>query len=91
MIRFSRTSFGQFLGFLACVRDGLSACSIKERLGLSRYSYEYTLNKLLRLRLVFYNGDRVLLTDKGLNVLTCGADASAGHDEAELKIAQQPP
>jgi len=90
MIRFSRTSLGQCLGFLARVRHGLSVGGIKERLGLSRYSYEYTLNRLLRLRLVFYDGDRVLLTDRGLNVLTCSADASAGHYEAELKIAQQP-
>jgi len=91
MTQFTRTSFGQCLDFLACVRDGLSARAIKERLGLSRYSYEYTRNRLLRLRLVIYDGDQLLLTDKGLNVLTYSADASAGHDEAELKIAQQPP
>lgn len=88
MTRFSRTIFGQCLGFLACVRDGLSAGSTKERLGLSRYSYEYTLNKLLRL--VVYEGGGLLLTDRGLNVLTYSADSSVCHDEAELKIGQQP-
>ena len=56
MTRFSRTSLSQCLDFLTCVRDDLSVGSTKERLDLSRYSYEYTLNKLLKLRLVVYDG-----------------------------------
>jgi len=90
MTRFSRTSFGQCLDFLACVRDSLSVCSTKERLDLSQYSYEYTLNKLLKLRLVVYDGSGLFLTDRGLNVLTYSAESSTSHDEAELKIGQQP-
>ena len=39
------------------MRDGLAIGGIKERLGLSRYSYEYTLYKLIRYRLVFYEGE----------------------------------
>jgi DNA-binding IclR family transcriptional regulator len=91
MKQLSRTSFSQCLGFLSCVRDGLSVSGVKERLGLSRYSYDYALNRLLKLGLVVYDGERVLLTDRGLNVLTYRARASAGRDEAELKAAQHLP
>jgi hypothetical protein len=49
-----RASYHKCIGFLACLRDGLDAGGTKGRLGLSRYSYEYTLNKLLRLEPVAY-------------------------------------
>ena len=91
MINSSRTSYDQCLDFLACVRDGLDASRIKERLGLSRYSYEYTLNRLVRLELVAYEGGKLRLTGKGTNVLRYGVGASARHDVAELKVAQQGP
>jgi hypothetical protein len=89
MINSFRASYHQCIGFLACVRDGLDARGIKERLGLSRYSYEYTVNKLLRYRLIAYEVKDLLLTEKGANVLRYRVDASARHDVAELKITQK--
>jgi Mn-dependent DtxR family transcriptional regulator len=91
MIRFSRTSFILCIDFLSCVGDGLNTHDIKEKLGLSRYSYEYTLNRILRLELVAYEGGKLRLTEKGANVLRYSVGASARHDVTELKIAQQCP
>ena len=84
-----RASYHKCIGFLACLRNGLDAGGTKGRMGLSRYSYKYTLNKLLRLELVAYEGGKLRLTEKGVNVLRYSVDASARHDIAELKIAQQ--
>jgi hypothetical protein len=89
MINSFRASYHKCIGFLACLRDELDAGGTKGRLGLSRYSYEYTLNKLLRLGLVAYERGRLRLTEKGVNVLRYSVDSSARHDVAELKIAQQ--
>jgi Mn-dependent DtxR family transcriptional regulator len=83
-----RASYQLCLVFLACVQDGLSPHGIKERLDLSRYSYEYTLNKLLRLRLIDYKGNQLTLTDRGVNVLSYSAGASASHNEVDLKVTQ---
>jgi len=91
MINSFRASYHKCIGFLACVRDDLDAGGTKGRLGLSRYSYEYTLNRLLRLGLVAYEDEGLRLTDKGVKVLRYSVDASARHDVAELKITQQGP
>ena len=91
MINFFRASYHKCIGFLACLRDGLDAGGVKVRMGLSRYSYEYTLNKLLRLGLVTYERGKLQLTEKGVNVLRYSVDTSARHDVAQLKIAQQGP
>jgi hypothetical protein len=89
MISSFRASYHKCVGFLACLRDGLDAAGTKGRLSLSRYSYEYTLNKLVRLGLVAYEEGNLRLTDKGVNVLRYSVDASARRDVAELKVAQQ--
>jgi len=91
MISSFRASYHKCVGFLACLRDGLDAAGTKGRLGLSRYSYEYTLSKLVRLGFVAYEEGNLRLTDKGVNVLRYSVDASARRDVAELKITQQGP
>jgi len=71
------------------VGDGLDPNGIKERMGLSRYSFDYTLNRLLKLGLVTLEGEVPRLTERGANVLRYRVNESARHDVAELKVAQQ--
>lgn len=89
MMSSSRTNYSKCVCFLACVGDGLDPNGIKERMGLSRYSFDYTLNKLLRLGLVALEGEVPRLTERGANVIRYRVNESARRDVAELKVAQK--
>jgi hypothetical protein len=58
-------------------------------MGLSRYSFDYTLNKLLRLGLVALEGEVPRLTERGANVIRYRVNESARRNVAELKVAQK--
>ncbi len=64
-----RSNYQQTLKVLREIADGLDQNEIKSKLFLSRYSYNYTVNRLLANDLVAYSEGELVLSRKGLNVL----------------------
>lgn len=91
MMSSSRINYRICLRFLACVGEGMGPNGIKERMGFSRYSYDYVLSRLVRLGLVALAGGAPRLTERGANVLRYRVDESARGDVAQLKVAQKSP
>lgn len=69
-----RSSYNQTLLVLKEIADGLEPSEIKSKLFLSRYSYNYTVNRLLANDLVEYKDNILVLSCKGLNVLKFEAE-----------------
>jgi Mn-dependent DtxR family transcriptional regulator len=66
-----RSSFTQTLEVLKSIERGEPPEILKNRLQLSRYSFEYTMNRLLSNKLIELNPeDYYKTTQKGKNILT---------------------
>jgi Mn-dependent DtxR family transcriptional regulator len=89
MMSSSRINYRMCVRLLACVGEGMDPNTIKQVMGLSRYSYDYVLGRLVKLGLVVLEGRSPRLTDRGANVLRYRVDESARRDIAELKVAQK--
>ena len=64
-----RSSYAQTLNVLREIAAGLEENEIKSKLFLSRYSYNYTVSRLISNGLVEHEGDRLVVSRKGENVL----------------------
>lgn len=64
-----RSSYQQTLKVLRAISEGMSPSDIKSRILLSRYSYEYIVNRLLSNAMLEHIGEDLVLTNKGYNVL----------------------
>lgn len=64
-----RSSYAQTIKVLKEIAAGLHLNEIKSKLYLSRYSYNYTVNRLVANDLVEYNDRELTLSRKGYNVL----------------------
>lgn len=81
-----RLSYQRTIKVLRALSEGMSANEIKSRLQLSRYSYEYVINRLVENMLIEYIGDDILMTNKGYNVLNFVKENA--RITAENRIAQ---
>ncbi len=63
----------------------MTPSEIKSREGLSRYSYRFVVNRLIKAELIEDRGDSLLLLKKGLNV----PSFDRGKDRKEVKIVVQ--
>lgn len=59
-----RSSYQQSINVLRAIGDGLTPSEIKSREGLSRYSYQFVVNRLINTELVDYQGDCLILLKK---------------------------
>ena len=64
-----RSSYQQTLQVLKEIANGLDPSEIKSKLFLSRYSYNYTINRLHANDLVEYREGTLVLSKKGINIL----------------------
>ena len=64
-----RSNYQQTLKVLREIAEGLDQNEIKSKLFLSRYSFNYTINRLLANDLVEYSEGELVLSRKGFNVL----------------------
>lgn len=64
-----RSSYAQTVKVLKEIAAGLHPTEIKSKLYLSRYSYNYTINRLVSNDLVEYKNSELVLSRKGYNVL----------------------
>ncbi len=64
-----RSSYAQTIKVLKEIAAGLNPNEIKSKLYLSRYSYNYTINRLVANDLVEYNNRELAISRKGFNVL----------------------
>ena len=64
-----RSNYQQTLQVLKEIADGLDQNEIKAKLFLSRYSYNYTVNRLHANDLVEYSEGELVVSRKGHNVL----------------------
>ena len=64
-----RSSYQQTIKVLRAISEGMSPGDIKSRIQLSRYSYEYIVNRLLSNAMLELIGEDLVLTNKGYNVL----------------------
>ena len=69
-----RSSYTQTLHVLEAIKSGEKPEKTKKRLQLSRYSYEYTLNRLMANRLVEPREGALRLTGKAMNILSYGSE-----------------
>ena len=65
-----RSSYQQTIKVLRAISKGMSPSDIKSRILLSRYSYEYIVNRLLSNAMLEHIGEDLVLTNNGYNVLT---------------------
>ena len=65
-----RSSYQQSINVLRAIDEGLTPSEIKSREGLSRYSFQFVVNRLINTRLIEYQGDRLVVLNKGLRVLS---------------------
>ena len=64
-----RSSYQQTIKVLRAISEGMSPSDIKSRIQLSRYSYEYIVNRLLSNAMLEHIAEDLVLTNKGYNVL----------------------
>ena len=64
-----RSNYQQTLKVLKRIAQGLDSNEIKSKLFLSRYSYNYTVNRLLANDLVEYSEGELVVSRKGCNIL----------------------
>ena len=79
-----RSSYQQSVNVLRAIRNGLTPSEIKSREGLSRYSYQFIVNRLINFGLVDYQGDCLVLLKKGLNVMSFGENEKIKIEKAAL-------
>ena len=80
-----RSSYQLSINVLRAIGDGLTPSEIKSREGLSRYSYRFVVNRLIKAELIEDRGDSLVLLKKGLNVLSFDGE----KDRPEVEIAAQ--
>ena len=71
-----RSSYQQTIRVLRAISEGMDPAEIKSKIKLSRYSYDYVVNRLLMNNMLEYRGESLVLTNKGYNVLTLVTKAS---------------
>ncbi len=64
-----RSSYQQTIQVLRAISEGMDPSEIKSKIQLSRYSYEYVVNRLLANAMLEHRGEDLVLTNKGYNVL----------------------
>ena len=64
-----RSSYQQTIKVLRAISEGMSPSDIKSRIQLSRYSYEYIVNRLLSNAMLEHIGEDLVLTNNSYNVL----------------------
>ena len=64
-----RSNYQQTLKVLKEIAQGLDSNEIKSKLFLSRYSFNYTINRLLSNDLVEYSEGELVVSRKGYNIL----------------------
>ncbi len=65
-----RSSYKQTVDVLIALSEGKTSNEIKSIVPLSRYSYDYILNRLVSHELVEAHGDVLVVTRKGMNVVS---------------------
>lgn len=64
-----RSSYKQTVDVLLAISEGKSPPEIKTSIQLSRYSYDYIINRLRNYQLLEDTGDVLLVSRKGANVV----------------------
>ena len=64
-----RSSYKQTVDVLMAISDGLSPREIKTNVQLSRYSYDYIINRLRNYQLLEDTGEVLVVSRKGENVV----------------------
>ena len=64
-----RSNYRQTLGVLKGIASGLHPKEIKSELSLSRYSYNYTINRLIANDFIEYEKGKLVVSRKGVNIL----------------------
>ncbi|MCW4050069.1 MAG: hypothetical protein NWE89_10085 [Candidatus Bathyarchaeota archaeon] len=64
-----RSSYQQCIEVLQAIKVGMTPKEVKKILRLSRYSYKYIMNRLLRNQLVELTENGYELTNKGTNII----------------------
>jgi len=70
-----RSSYQQTIKVLRAISEGMDPSEIKSKIKLSRYSYDYVVNRLLTNNMLEYRGEALVLTNKGYNVLNFGNES----------------
>lgn len=65
-----RSSYKQTVDVLLAISEGKTPQEIKSSLILSRYSYEYVINRLRNYQLIEDIGETLVVSKKGLNVVS---------------------
>lgn len=82
-----RSSYEQTIKVLKEIAKGLQPNEIKSKLYLSRYSYNYTINRLVQNGLVEYKDRKLALSRKGFNILKFEQEfPDKTLDKSELQI-----
>ena len=64
-----RSSYKQTIDVLLAINEGKTSSEIKSSIQLSRYSYDYILNRLRNYQLLEDHGDALVISKKGANVI----------------------
>lgn len=64
-----RSNYARTINVLREIASGLHENEIKSKLFLSRYSYNYTISRLLTNGLIDYENEKLVVSRKGYNVL----------------------
>ncbi len=64
-----RSSYKQTVDVLIAIDEGKSPGEVKKSIQLSRYSYDYIVNRLLNYELVEDRGETLIVSRKGANVI----------------------
>ena len=64
-----RSSYKQTVDVLLAISDGKTSQEIKSSVMLSRYSYEYIVNRLRNYQLLEENSGVLMVSRKGMNVV----------------------
>lgn len=64
-----RSSYKKTVDVLIAISEGKTANEIKSSVQLSRYSYDYIVNKLLNHQLLESQGEVLIVSRKGVNVV----------------------
>lgn len=81
-----RSSYQQSINVLKAISDGLGESEIKSGEGISRYSYQYVVNRLINAGLVEYKGDGMVLLRKGFNVLRFDGEKDGPEIEKAVQV-----
>ena len=84
-----RSSCRQSISVLRAIGDGLTPSEIKLREGLSRYSHQFVVNRLINTELVDYQGNCLGLVKKELNIMSFDGEKEWIKIEKVAQIASR--